>query len=120
MGDLDPLSQARVEKNISELGSELSKITAELYDASRNAAQARHEYRVAYARAYLDASGPIPQREAQAILTSEDALLHREVLCALEESLKEAGRNVRAQLEGQRSLAANIRGAITYASGEGG
>lgn len=120
MDSPDPLAQATVERNISELSSELGEITTKLYAAAREAAVARHAYRVAFARALLKAEGTVADKEAIATVESSSHLLERELAVAVEDSLKESGRNVRAQLEGQRSLCANLRGAITYASGQGG
>lgn len=107
-------SQQQVEQTIHELGEELNKITADLYEAAQRAANARHAYRVAHARAYLNAEGPIQQREARATLVAEGYLQERETANAAEDSLKEAGRNLRAQLEGQRTIAANMRQAIEH------
>lgn len=117
----DPLSQHVVEQNIRDLCAELSDVTAKLYDAAQRAANARHAYRVAYARGILGApkGATIPEREASAQLVSADELHERELACAVEDSLKVAGANLRAQLEGNRSLAANIREAIVHSTGRG-
>lgn len=120
MSDPDPLAPAVVEQNISELSTELSRVTSELYKATREAAQARHDHRVARARAYLAADGTVAERDAHAELASADQMLTRELAEAVERSLIENGRNVRAQLEGMRSLNTNLRPAVTHASGVGG
>lgn len=120
MSSPDPLAPATVEQNISELSTELSRVTAQLYKATRDAAQARHDHRVARARAYLASEGTVAEREAHADVDTADQMLARELADAVERSLIENGRNVRAQLEGMRSLNTNMREAVTTASGRGG
>lgn len=116
----DPLSQSIVEQNIVELSGELAQATSDLYSASRRAATARHAYRVAHARAFLDATGTEKARDAQATIASSDQLLDRELACAVEDQLKIACSNLRSQLEGMRSLNTNIRAAVVHSSGVGG
>lgn len=120
MSDVDPLAQSTVEQNLSELGAELRKITADQYKATRHAAQCRYAHRVARARAYLASEGTVAEREAHAEVACAEQMRERELAEAVERSLAEAGRNVRAQLEGQRSLLVGIRAAIDYSSGRGG
>jgi hypothetical protein len=119
VADVDPLAPSVVEQNISELSAELSRVTAELYKATRDAAQARHDHRVARAKAYLAAEGTVAEREAHAELAAADEMLTRELAEATEKALIENGRNVRAQLEGMRSLNANTRDAVAHATGVG-
>lgn len=119
MTDPDPLAPAVVEQNISELSTELSRVTSELYKATRDAARARHDHRVARARAYLAAEGTVAEREAHAELASAEKMLARELAEAVERALVENGRNARSQLEGMRSLNTNLRPAVAHASGVG-
>jgi hypothetical protein len=118
----DPLSQHDVERNIVELSGELSQATSDLYSATRKAAVARHAYayRVAHARAFLDAEGTEKARDAAATIASSDQLLDRELSGAVEDQLKIACSNLRAQLEGMRSLNTNLRSAVTHSPGVGG
>lgn len=116
----DPISQSVVERNIIDLAAELGQLTSDLYSAARKAAVARHAYRVAHARALLEAEGTVAEREARATVAASDQLLDRELACAVEDQLKIAASNLRAQLEGNRSLAANLRYAIDHSSGRGG
>lgn len=120
MGDLDPHSQAAVESAISGLRRELSRITTELYAASSRAAEARYQWRVGQARAFLESTGTVAEREARATLVAEDQLHEKELACAVEDSLKVAAANVRSQLAGLQSLAANTRAAVLHSSGTGG
>jgi hypothetical protein len=115
----DPLSQSVVEQNIADLSGELSQATSDLYSATRRAATARHAYRVAHARALLDATGTEKARDAAATLAASDQLLDRELAGAVEDQLKIACANLRAQLSGMQSLASNLRGAIMHSSGVG-
>lgn len=115
----DPMAQATVERNISELSSELGQATSDLYSATRRAATARHAYRVAHARALLDTDGTVAERDAKATLAASDQLLDRELAGAVEDQLKIACANLRAQLSGMQSLASNLRAAVTYSSGVG-
>lgn len=115
----EPLSQHDVERNLVELSAELSQATSDLYSATRKAAVARHAYRVAHARAFLDATGTEKARDATATIASSDQLLDRELACAVEDQLKVACSNLRAQLEGMRSLNTNLREAVVHATGRG-
>lgn len=115
----DPLSQLEVEGRIAALCRDLNQVTIDLHDAAQAAAQARYEYRVAHARAVIHASGTVAEREAKATLEVSDLLQRRELAEAVERSKSEAGRNVRAQLEGMRSLLVGMRAAVSHASGIG-
>jgi hypothetical protein len=120
VGDPDPLSQARVEEAIMELTSELRRINADHYRVTQQAAEARYRFKVAYARAYRAAEGTGPQREATATVECDTELHERETAEALEKALSHAGVSVRAQLDGLRSICANLRSAISHVPGEGG
>lgn len=104
-----PIIQAEVEARIQALDARAEQVTHEVAERARKAADAEHAFKVAYAKAFLVAEGAMPLRKEQALVDCED--LHREYLTAtaLLDSAKEAGRNCRSQLEGQRSLAANLR-----------
>lgn len=119
-GDLDPLSQARVEQEIAGFAAELRKINAEHYEIVQQAGEARYQFKVAYALAYRTATGSIPEKDAAATVEAEAQLHAKEVAEAKEKALAHAQRAVLGQLEALRSVNKNIRASITHASGEGG
>lgn len=118
--DPDPMAQADVERLISQLMSAAGKVTVEVGERARAAAEADTTYRVAYAKAFLAAEGPVAVREATATVACEKELHDRKLADGLLLSAQEAGRNARARLEAARTLCANLRDSIAHATGYGG
>lgn len=114
-----PLSLDVVEHNLAELSQELSEVTTRLYSATRDAAMARWTYRVAHARALLAAKGTVAEKDAMATVECSRELERRELTEAVEDSLRVASSNLRAQLSGMQSLANGLRSAVVHASGVG-
>lgn len=107
-----PIAQVDIEAEILRLSDLLEKATHAVAKRARERAVARTAYKVAYAKAYLVASGPIPARESQATVDTEQALLEYETADAVTTAAMEAGRNMREQLQALRSLNANQRALV--------
>jgi hypothetical protein len=118
--DIDPNSQDDIEQLILDLIKACGRTTVEVGKRAREAAEAETDYRVAYAKAFLKAEGAMDLRTQAATLLCADELHARKMAEGLLLSAQEAGRNARARLDAARTLATNIRAAITYASGVGG
>lgn len=110
-----PLTQHEVESEIVRLGQLAEKVTRDLRTRAEAAAQARTTFKVEHAKAYLEAEGTGPTRDATATVATARLLLDREIAEALERAAQEAGRNYRAQLDSLRSINANLR-PLTVAS----
>lgn len=107
---MNPLSQADVESEIFRLSALCEKATQEVRRRGEAAANARTEYKIAFAQARLKATGKtVGEREDRATVETANLLREHELTQALFESAREAGRNYRAQLEGLRSINANLR-----------
>lgn len=104
-----PLAQTQIESEIVRLSDRLESLVDEVRGAAQEHAQADADYRVAYAAAFLAATGPIGAREQIALAQCEDELRRRRVAEARLLGAQEAGRNTRAQLDSLRTLAANQR-----------
>lgn len=118
--DIDPMSQHDIEDTIASLMRAAQRVTIEVGERSRAAADADADYKIAHAKALLEAEGTVAEREARALLACADEYRERRTAEALLLSAQEAGRNVRARLEASRSLAANIREAVANPTGVGG
>lgn len=118
--DLDPTSQTDIEALVLDLIKACGRATVEVGNRARAAAEAETEYRVGYAKAFLQAEGAMDLRTQTAVLSVGDLLHDRKMAEGLLLSAQEAGRNARARLDAARSLLANIRAAVSYASGVGG
>ena len=118
--DIDPNSQADIERLVLDLIQKCSHATVEVGKRAQASAEAESKYRVAYAKAFLQAEGAMDLRTQAATLAVGDLLFDRKMAEGLLLSAQEAGRNARARLDAARSLLANIRAAVSNATGYGG
>lgn len=115
MIDTNPVE---VESEIRRLCELLEKATQLTARRARDAAVADAQYKRAWAQAVLDAKvghppdgkGPtVSEVEARAALQTDKEYVQKRSTEALLQSSIEAGRNIRAQLDALRSIAANMR-----------
>lgn len=93
------------EENIARIAHKLEARTDALRGLLHEAAVADVDYRVAYAKALLRANGAtVGEREAQATLSCEEALMHRKTTEAVADACKESVRSLRDTLSGAQSL----------------
>lgn len=123
---LDPMSQIQVEQEIHRLSQELTKQTEEHANLAVRAAKADTQYDLAHARALLGTPKVIDgekltvaEREAKALIAVEDEVSENNLAEAIYRASVERGRNLRAQLDALRTIAANVRAAIDYTPGRG-
>ena len=117
--DIDPNSQADIERLVLDLIDKCAHATIEVGKRSRDAAEKEATYRVKFAREFLKAEGSMDLRRQTAELACGDELHARKMAEGLLLSAQEAGRNARARLDAARSLLANIRAAVSNATGYG-
>lgn len=110
---MDLPTQADTQRRILELDARAEKVTHEVAQRARAAADAEHAWKVGFAKAFLAAEGAMPLRKEIATVEAGD-LLHAHLLASgVFDAAKEAGRNCRSQLEGQRSISADLRPLVT-------
>jgi hypothetical protein len=111
------LNPVDIENEISSVTDQIARGVRVVTDAEKAAASARREFDRAYAHAYKDASGPIPERkytadlntmdEREAAENAEIAFRHAQrVAKSLErklDALRSQGASVRAMYEAVRS-----------------
>lgn len=120
MSDIDPLAQIEIQQRIRDLVDDANSNTTNHALAVEEAYDAKRAFEVSRAKAYLTATGTVPEREATALLSCEAAYSRHMAAEAVLKASEQAGRNIRASLEACRTLASDIRAAVTYATGEGG
>jgi hypothetical protein len=104
-----PLAQAEIEAEIVRLSELLEGTTDDIAECSVAAASADATFKATYAARFLVADGPIGQREQQATSECETEYRDWKIADARLRATQERGRNLRAQLDSLRTLAANIR-----------
>lgn len=118
---LDPLSQAQVEAEIRRISGLLEQHTIEHAEACEVAAEEDAKYDLAYAKALLaqprvfeGEKVTVAEREARALLAVEDLVLASKTTDAIYRASQERGRNLRAQLDALRTIAANVRDVVAH------
>jgi hypothetical protein len=121
--DPDPMAQAQVEREIMRLSRDLTLITEEIAHGATEAARTDVAYKLAYARKQIELSkepGTVALKDAIATDACASEFEAMKIAEAVYKALQEKGRNVRAQLDALRTIAANVRSAVTFAHGTGG
>lgn len=90
-------------RRLSEL---LDRGVGALRDAARDFADAEHNYRLAHAKAYLESSGTVGEREAQVYIAIGDLRRARDYSDGVRAAALEAVRSRRTQLSAIQSLLA--------------
>lgn len=119
---LDPMAQRDVEHEIRRLSNVLVEITEDVAHAAREEARTEVAFKLANARqliALRDEKGTVAVKDAMALDACASEFEDMKMAEAVYRACQESGRNIRAQLDALRTLAANVRSAVTYARGEG-
>lgn len=98
-----------IARDLNLLSSDLDQATEDLIEADAHAIEAEHAYKLAYAKAFMEASGAVAVKETVALLASErerwDAEVAKQVLRASKARLD----GIRTRIEVARSLSAATR-----------
>ncbi len=106
MSDLTP---AAITRTLSEISREIDELTDQLAELDEAAVRARQEYKVAYARAFLNADGSMDIRKYSAETSTSDALLVSELADQQHRAAVAQLKALRDRLEVGRSLGAIMR-----------
>lgn len=104
------MNPPEVESEIRRLLERLEEATYEMGSLAEAAGHAEVRAKVAYARAYLASDGPVSTREQLAVVASETDLLGRRIAEAKVTAQRELLSTIRTQVDGLRTIAANMRG----------
>lgn len=103
------LNPVDIEQQIGEVTDRIARGVRVVTDAEREAARLRREFDRAYAHAYKDADGPIPERKYTADL---DTMAEREAAENAEIAFRHAQRTAKSlerKLDALRSQGASVR-----------
>ena len=107
-------SLVEIQAEMIRLSRLLDAGITELYNSSTTYAQAENTYRMAKAKAYLEAEGTVAERQALADLaTSTERVVHR-IADGMRKALTEAVRSRRQQISALQSLTAAHRAEAEY------
>lgn len=110
MDGTDVLVPTDVEREILRISALCEKVTTEIAQRARAAAEADVAYKLANAKAFLRSDEKtVGGREASSLIVCEDEYRNRRITEAILLGAQEAGRNYRAQLDALRSINANLR-----------
>lgn len=104
-----PITQVEVEDEIRRLCIELEEHTEAYEELMLDEARKAARFKGAWAREYIEAAGPVSQREAYADWKLEKENFEWKVAEALAKAKREKLNAIRAQLDGYRTLNANTR-----------
>jgi hypothetical protein len=104
-----PLNQIEIESEILRLLDMLEEETGQYARLAEDEASKEARYKVAWATAYLNAAGPVKEREAQADLATGKVYELTRVADALVRAKRERLTSLRTGLDSLRTLAANLR-----------
>lgn len=103
------LTPEQLISTLSQISRDIDETTKELVELDRKAVEARAEYRVEFARVFLNGEGSIELRKRLAEIETQSAYLRAEIA---EQELRAAGHSIRAlrdRLDVGRSLNALAR-----------
>ena len=98
-----------IARDLSLLSADLDQATEDMIEADAHAVESEHDYKMAYAKAFMEASGAVAVRETIALIASEqerwDAEVAKQVLRAAKARLD----GIRTRIDVARSLSATTR-----------
>jgi hypothetical protein len=121
--DLNPLSQLEVESEIRRLSDALTELTVAQAAHAHESAQADVDLKLRQARSLIGKigdKGTVGEKDAKVLDECADLFERAKLAEAILKADHEAGRNLRAQLDALRTIAANIRDQVHHATGRGG
>ena len=102
-------TQIQVVKRLSALSRMLDQATEDIARADEEGVRAKQAFEVAYARAFLNAEGPVDQRKHEATIRTQAERLEYEISFQKHRAVRERINTIRAQLSIGQTLSAAIR-----------
>lgn len=106
---MSELTPNGVVNGLLELARELAALSKDLDQLEANAVNAREDFTLAHARAYLSAEGPVETRKAIAITETHGERLAAELAEALVKGRKRQLDSLKVRIDVGRSAAAALR-----------
>ena len=106
---MSELTPNRVVSHLVNLAKELDDLTATLGHTEMVAVNAREDFTVAHAKAYLVAEGPVEARKAQAIIATHNERLAAELAEAQVRGIRRQIESVRVRIDVGRSASSIMK-----------
>lgn len=103
------LTPAQVTQRLIDLELRLDELVKEFKQVNRAAAEAKRTAEVAYARTYMQSTGPVEERKQTAILETADQRFTLDLAERSVSSCREALRAQHAHIEAARTMSATTR-----------
>lgn len=103
------LTPNEIASNLISLTHDLDALVKEYRGLGAKAAQAKRDYEVAYARAYLGTAGPVEERKQRAVFEAADQRFQSDVAAHEVAACKEAIRAIGSRIDVGRTLSATTR-----------
>lgn len=104
-----------VAARLGELSRQLDAATSDADSLDRKAVNARHQFEIAFSRAFLSSEGSMDVRKHKAVLATEALRLDAEIAEQVLRACKGRIATIKVQIETGRSLSAAMRAEISLA-----
>ena len=115
-----PQNPNEVVLHLAELSRQLDETTKQLNQADVDAVNARETAKLAEAKAFLAAEGPVDHRKAKAVEQTHEERLAAEVAEAMVRGLQRTSRTLQTRIDVGRTFSATVRSEISLAGYGGG
>lgn len=103
------VTQTEIVARLAELSRLLDKATVEIAELDEAAVRAKSTYETTFARAFLQADGPMDARKQIAVLAAADQRLAMELAEAQHRACRERIKTLGVQIDVGRSMSAALR-----------
>ncbi|MGD9749711.1 MAG: hypothetical protein AB7W59_01830 [Acidimicrobiia bacterium] len=114
-----PLTAAAVAEQLAKLSRKLDELVASIGEAETKAVNAREDFTLAHAKAFLSAEGPMDVRRYVAVEATHVERLAAETAEALVRGLRRQIDSVRVRIDVGRSVGAAVRAEASLAGRDG-
>lgn len=105
-----------IARDLSLLAADLDQATEDMIEADMQAVEAEHAYKIAFAKAFIGASGAVTAKETVALLATEQERWESEVAKQVLRAAKTRLDGVRTRIDVARSLSAMTRSEMSLGS----
>lgn len=104
---------------LAELSRILDAATSDADSLDRKAVNARHQYEIAFSRAFLTSDGAMDVRKHKSVLATEALRLDAEIADQVLRACRSRIATIRVQIDTGRSLSAALRAEVALAGSAG-